>query len=122
MTPGVGMYSLNSPTHVGVPKLFKKARGVSRKDKQSDKQNAVNNQKFLNTVQSIAGSFEWYKLKQKKKDSSFFGKTKRFKTGSKNDRKPSPDSYGINNDWLSQNNVAKISTCSNLNLRSVYYH
>lgn len=76
MNPGVGAYNLNSPKHIAGPKIFKKAhKKTSKKDKENEQ-----NQKFLNTVGSIEGTFEWMKSQYKKKDSNFFSRTKRFHT------------------------------------------
>jgi hypothetical protein len=54
---------------VGVPKLFKKVHGDSKKR---------DPRKLLNVVANCYGTFEWLKRQPRKKDSCYFGKSKRF--------------------------------------------
>lgn len=112
------MYNLSSPSHIGGPKLFRKVRGEPRKEKE----NCEKNMKLLNTTKNIVGSFEWMKLQDKSKDSNFFGKSPRFFAGPKSEKRPSPNFYKLNNDWLSKANLTKVSACSVSNFKSVYYH
>lgn len=70
----------------------------------------------------MSGTFEWMKTRSKKKNSNFFGKSKRFVTESKFEKKPGPNIYKLNNEWDSKTNLTHMTCTSNSNLKTVYYH
>lgn len=60
------------------------------------------------------------KIQDKKKNSNYFGKSKRFVTESKYDKKPSPNTYKFDTNWLSKTSLMHVTSATSL--KSVYYH
>jgi hypothetical protein len=111
-SPGVGTYSLTELGHVGVPKLFKKVHGDTSTKKDP--------RKLLNVTANCYGTFEWLKLQQRKKDSCSFGRSKRFDGFSKRDKKPAPNTYKFDTNWVSK--TCSMNLTSSASVKSVYYH
>lgn len=74
-------------------------------------------------MEYFPGTFALLQNRPKKKDSNFFGSSKRFVTCSKHEKKPAPNSYKMNQAWNDKANVMKV-TCNTMGStpKSIYYH
>jgi hypothetical protein len=111
-SPGVGAYNLSQRSHVVGPKLLKKVY--------KDLLKKCDTRKLLNVAASCHGTFEWMNQQAKKKNNSFFGKSKRFDWLARCDKKPAPNAYKFNTNWLSKTCSMNVTSCTST--KSVYYH
>jgi hypothetical protein len=68
----------------------------------------------------VIGTFDWIASQKKTANKNYFGKSKRFVTGSKFDKKPAPNFYHLNTKWSDSTNILKTSA-STTSYKSVYY-
>jgi len=106
-------------SHITSPKFIRPQSEKMFKSVKKDSENTKKDKENTNQT-LIAGTFDWIALQKKKATSNFFGKCKRFVTGSKFDKKPAPNQYKINTKWSDPTNMLKAST-STTTFKSVYY-
>lgn len=115
--PGVGTYNISSCGQCAakVPKIKKDYynRSVS-----SVKQHKGDKEDFYTVV--YPGSFTWLAKQKWSKSKGGFGKMKRFPVQSKSNKVPGPNSYNINTNWSSCDNVLR-TVASVGSIHNVYY-